>query len=197
MRNFSLYVALYHAYKFLTGCEVKMPRDKASQLYVPWPQRHGFCIGGHGPAYVLHVTRGSAADKQGLRRGDQILELDNHKVSQMSAHALENFAKHLNTNVPTIKVVNDVQHVELYATRLYRFGFTLQYSQKHGFLIDSIQSRGPAYKAGLRKGEANLHVINLCGSIRHLIFAGCDKFSVLQIRDLKFRLFGAGSYTSM
>lgn len=129
-----------------------MPKDSMSQLYVPWPQRHGFCIGGHGPSYVLHVTRGSAADKQGLKRGDQILELDNNKVGQMAAPALESFAKHLNNSVPTVKVINDVQHLELFATRLYKYGFSLQYSQRHGFLIDSIQTRGPAYKAGLRKG---------------------------------------------
>lgn len=120
--------------------------------HLPWPERHGFTIGGSGPSYVLHVTKGSAADKQGLKIGDQIIELDNHNVKQMAASALESFAKHLSNKLPTVKVVNEVQHVELFATRLHSYGLTLQYSQRNGFLIDTTHPRGPAFKSGLRQG---------------------------------------------
>jgi len=129
-----------------------MPLDVKVSRYALWPERHGFTIGGKGPCYVLRVIRGSAADKQGLQRGDQIVELDNHNVSEMAAPALESFAKHMTKALPTIKVVNEVQHIELFASRLFRYGFGLQYSERHGFLVDTLEQRGPAYKAGLREG---------------------------------------------
>ncbi|XP_067936852.1 delphilin-like [Watersipora subatra] len=121
--------------------------------YMQWPEKHGFSIGGMGPSYVLKVVKGSAADKQGLKVGDQILELDNHKVGTTSAPALETFAKRLNHRMPIIKVTNEIQYVKLTATRLHRFGLMLQYSQRNGFLVDSIQHRGPADRAGLKQGD--------------------------------------------
>lgn len=120
--------------------------------YSRWPERHGFSIGGRGPSYVLCVVKGSAADKQGLRRGDHIIELDNVKVTHMAASALENFANSRRNAQPFIKVVNNLQHVELVATRAHKCGLTLQYSQRDGFTVDHVTPRGPASKAGLKHG---------------------------------------------
>lgn len=141
-----------------------MPREKPSR-YMKWPERHGFSIGGFGPSYVLKITKGSAAERQGLKLGDQIVELDNNNVCNMAAPALENFAKHINSAMPTIKVVNDVQHIELFATRIHRYGLTVEYSQRNGFLVDNVIQGGPAEKAGLYKGnrttvKPNHHRVN-------------------------------------
>lgn len=124
------------------------------RLFLQWPERHGFSIGGLGPSYVLSVIKGSSADKQGLKVGDQIIELDGRKVSKMAAPALESYAKHLQNKIPTVKVVNEVQYVELIASRPYRYGLTLQYSQRNGFIVDTVHYKGPAYRAGLRQGES-------------------------------------------
>lgn len=118
-----------------------------------WPERHGFSIGGHGPSYVLSVAKGSAADKQGLKLGDQIIEMNGTNVREFAAPALETFAKHTIISMPKIKVINDVQHLELHATRLHSYGFSLAYSDRHGYIIDNVVSKSPADKAGLQKGE--------------------------------------------
>lgn len=131
---------------------MKMGKERYNRA-LKWPEKHGFSIGGYGPSYVLKVVRGSAADKQDLKIGDQIIELDMHRVGQMAAPALESFAKHIHTLSPIIKVVNDVQRIQLSATRLHGFGFSLQYSQRHGCLVENVEDGSPAYGAGLRKGN--------------------------------------------
>ena len=134
-------------------------RDRQSRSN-KWPERHGFSIGGRGPSYVLAVVKGSAADKQGLKPGDQIIELNGNNVSEFAAPALETLAKHTIGVMPKIKVVNDVQHLELQATRLHSYGLGLVYSDRHGYLVESVVSKGPADKAGLQKGENYEFYIN-------------------------------------
>lgn len=138
-----------------------MPSNRMRN-YVQWPERHGFSIGGFGPSYVLNVVKGSAADKQGLRIGDQIIELDNKKVGHLGAIELERFAKHnIGNRTPTIKVANEIQYVELIAVRLLQYGLTLQYTQRNGFSIDTIHQKGPAFKAGLRQGKIKLDLFSV------------------------------------
>lgn len=134
-----------------------MGKDRANRV-LKWPERHGFSIGGYGPyCYILKIVHGSPADKQGLKLGDQIIEINGHNTHRMAAPALEKFTKLLDLSKISVKVTNKVQCIELIAHRLHGFGLSLQYSQRHGCLVEDVNPRGPANGAGLRSGDLPPH----------------------------------------
>ena len=124
-----------------------------------WPEFYGFGIAGDGPAYVISVDRGSIAHNAGIMPGDQLLELDGHNVTDMSAEAIRTLAKHSHSVPPTIGVVSRIQYVELLANRRYGYGLSLVGTRP--VVVESIQQSGPAFQAGMRKGTQrtlNLYV---------------------------------------
>lgn len=116
-----------------------------------WPQSYGFALYGEGPTYVISVQRGGIAHRAGIVPGDQVLEVDGHNVTDMSAQGIATLARHSRTIPPTVGVVSRIQNVELIASRRWGFGFTL-----HGVkptLVESVDPPGPAYQAGIRPGK--------------------------------------------
>ena len=67
-----------------------------------WPESFGFTIHGDGPTYVIGVKRSGLAHSAGVSPGDQVLELDGHDVSDMSAEAIKKLAYHSRNIPPTI-----------------------------------------------------------------------------------------------
>ena len=67
-----------------------------------WPDSFGFTIHGDGPTYVIGVKRSGLAHSAGVSPGDQVLELDGHDVSDMSAEAIKKLAYHSRNIPPTI-----------------------------------------------------------------------------------------------
>ncbi|WAQ96891.1 GRD2I-like protein, partial [Mya arenaria] len=87
----------------------KMPLRTA----IKWPKYYGFDIVGQGPCFVLLVQKNSVAYNSGLQPGDQILELDSHDVTHLSADAIKALAKHSRTQPPTLGVVSRLLHVDV------------------------------------------------------------------------------------
>ncbi len=123
--------------------------------YGQWPESYGFTIAGNGPCYVISVQRDSVAHNANIVPGDQLLEVDGHNVTDMSAYAICTLAKHSRTTPPTVGVVSRLQYVELIANRRWGYGLTLQGIRPT--YIDSVDPPGPAYQAGIRPGQKTLY----------------------------------------
>ena len=81
-----------------------------------WPESFGFTIHGDGPTYVIGVKRSGLAHPAGVSPGDQVLELDGHDVSDMSAEAIKKLAYHSRNIPPTI----GKSYISLSTTSFYR-----------------------------------------------------------------------------
>ena len=66
-----------------------MPSSSQHSANALWPESYGFSLVGEGPCFVIDVVRGSVAFQSGIVPGDQLLELDGHNVSDMSAEAIK------------------------------------------------------------------------------------------------------------
>ena len=115
-----------------------------------WPESFGFSLVGEGPCYVISVQRGGVAHSAGIVPGDQVIELDGHNVSDMSAEAIRTLARHSRTVPPTVGVVSRLQYVELIGHRRWGYGLTLQGTKPTR--VESVDPPGPAYLAGIREG---------------------------------------------
>lgn len=115
-----------------------------------WPKEYGFEIIGHGPCFVLHVERGSIAYNSGLQSGDQILELDDQDVTNLSAEALKTLAKHSRTQPPTLGVVSRLLHVDIVGNKSVGLGMVVNDSKP--VCVWTVEENGPAQVVGIRPG---------------------------------------------
>ena len=121
-----------------------------------WPECHGFSIVGKGPCYVIDVRPHSVAHSSGLCPGDQLLQVDGHDVSGMSADAIKVLAARGRNFPPTLSVVSRLRRAELLASR--RWGYGMRLSGVRPTVVEGVDPPGPAYQAGIRKGESFLCV---------------------------------------
>ena len=117
-----------------------------------WPKQFGFEIAGLGPSYITAVKKDSIAYHSGLHAGDQILELDDQDVTNMSAKAIKTLAKHSRTQPPTLGVVSRKIQADLTGSKLVGLGFTV--SDTKPVIVESVEEGGPAEVAGIRKGNS-------------------------------------------
>ncbi|KAJ8318724.1 hypothetical protein KUTeg_003815, partial [Tegillarca granosa] len=123
-----------------------------------WPKRYGFDVVGDGPCYVTAVEKGSIAFNAGLLTGDQILELDEQDVTEMSADAIKSLAKHSRTQPPTLGVVSRLHQVELVGNRTSGIGFDVE--GEYPVKVHNVEQASLAFQAGLRQGDIILEVNN-------------------------------------
>ncbi|CAC5363049.1 unnamed protein product [Mytilus coruscus] len=121
-----------------------------------WPKYYGFDIVGDGPCFVAYVVHGSVAYNAGLKPGDQILELEDHDVSNMSLEALKKLAKNCSTQPPPVGVVSRYHQVDLVGSRTSGYGFTIKGDKP--VTIESVEMESPATDAGLKPGDIILEV---------------------------------------
>jgi S1-C subfamily serine protease len=120
-----------------------------------WPKQFGFDVVGDGPCFVLHVEPGSVGYNSGLQPGDQILELDDQNVTNMSADALKTLAKHSRTQPPTLGVVSRLLHVDLVGNRSVGLGLVV--SDGKPVQVWSVEPDGPAHIMGIREGKGFIY----------------------------------------
>ncbi|XP_052817061.1 delphilin-like isoform X2 [Mya arenaria] len=145
----------------------KMPLRTA----IKWPKYYGFDIVGQGPCFVLLVQKNSVAYNSGLQPGDQILELDSHDVTHLSADAIKALAKHSRTQPPTLGVVSRLLHVDVVGQKPMGLGFVVH--EDRPVTVWTVEEGGPAQKAGIRPGdiivEANGRVVNSAVDLKPLL----------------------------
>lgn len=117
---------------------------------VKWPKSFGFEIYGRGPCFVLSVEKDSIAYDSGLQPGDQLLELDNQDVTNMSSEAIKTLAKHSRTQPPTLGVVSRLLHVDVVGTKAMGLGFMIR--DQFPVIVSAVEKGGPAESAGIRIG---------------------------------------------
>lgn len=127
-----------------------MTYSKMPLRTLKWPKHFGFDIVGQGPCFVLHVERGSIAYNSGLQCGDQILELDDQDVTNMSSEALKTLAKHSRTQPPTLGVVSRILHVDLVGNKSVGLGMVV--SDGKPVHVWTVEKDGPAHVMGIRPG---------------------------------------------
>lgn len=116
-----------------------------------WPRQYGFEIIGQGPCFVLNVERGSVAYNSGLQCGDQILQLDDQDVTNMSADALRTLAKHSRSQPPTLGVVSRLLHVDVVGNKAVGLGMVVNDTKPVS--VWTVESDGPAQIVGIRPGS--------------------------------------------
>ncbi|XP_060080140.1 delphilin-like [Ylistrum balloti] len=121
-----------------------------------WPKHYGFDIIGEGPCYVVNVEKRKVAYGAGLMPGDQILELDEQDVTNLSSEDLKSLAKNSRSQPPTLGVVARRQQVELVCSRTGGCGFEV--SGEKPVRIQHVDQASPAFIAGLREGDIVLEV---------------------------------------
>ncbi|CAG2228432.1 unnamed protein product [Mytilus edulis] len=121
-----------------------------------WPKHYGFDIVGDGPCFVAYVVHGSVAYNAGLKAGDQILELEDHDVSNMSLESLKKLAKGCSTQPPPVGVVSRYHQVDLVGSRTSGYGFKIKGDKP--VAIESVEMESPATDAGLKPGDIILEV---------------------------------------
>ena len=124
-----------------------------------WPRHFGFEIAGLGPSFVTRVDKGSIAFNSGLQPGDQILELDDQDVANMSAKAIRTLAKHSRSQPPTLGVVSRRIEKELVGSKTAGLGFTV--SDTRPVTVDLVEGSSSADAAGIRKGSKSLSLVCL------------------------------------
>ncbi|XP_053389051.1 delphilin-like isoform X2 [Mercenaria mercenaria] len=133
-----------------------MTYSKMPLKTLKWPKHFGFEIVGQGPCFVLHVERGSVAYNSGLQCGDQILELDDQDVTNMSAEALKTLAKHSRTQPPTLGVVSRILHVDVVGNKSVGLGMVINNSKP--VYVWTVEKDGPAHVMGIRPGDVIVEV---------------------------------------
>lgn len=118
---------------------------------VRWPKQFGFEIAGLGPCFVTSVEKDSVAFNSGLQAGDQILELDNQDVNNMSAKAIRTLAKHSRSQPPTLGVVSRRNQTTIMGSKLMGLGFAV--SDTRPVVIELVDKGGPAEAAGINEGR--------------------------------------------
>ncbi|CAH1794248.1 unnamed protein product [Owenia fusiformis] len=145
-----------------------------------WPTNYGFEIVGDGPSYVISVDHLSMAQQAGILPGDQLLEIDKHDVTNMSANAIKTLAKHSRTIPPALGVVSRMQYIELLPSRKYGYGINV-YGDKPVY-VEILTTSGPAYRGGLRTGdillEANCRKVRRSDSVKPILNACTGKLTV-------------------
>jgi S1-C subfamily serine protease len=136
-----------------------MTYSKMPLRTLKWPKHFGFDIVGQGPCFVLHVERGSIAYNSGLQCGDQILELDDQDVTNMSAEALKTLAKHSRSQPPTLGVVSRILHVDVVGNKSVGLGMVV--SDSKPVHVWTVENNGPAHVMGIRPGYRAVIKINL------------------------------------
>ena len=125
-----------------------------SRRSLRWPRHFGFEIAGLGPSFVTRVDKGSIAFNSGLQAGDQILELDDQDVTNMSAKAIRTLAKHSRTQPPTLGVVSRRIQTELVGSK--RSGLGMRVSETKPVTVDIVDIGSSAESAGIQKGSLSL-----------------------------------------
>lgn len=125
-----------------------------------WPNNYGFEIYGHGPSYVIMVEKGSMAHKAGLKRGDQLLEVNGQDVTNMSAAQIKALAKRSATKPPELEVASCLKTHVIKPRHPMGYGFKV--SNKRPVTVTSVDYGESAHKAGLRVGEYLQFDCTLC-----------------------------------
>ncbi|XP_052262977.1 delphilin-like [Dreissena polymorpha] len=146
----------------------KMPLRGTPQ---EWPKNFGFEIIGQGPCFVLHVEKNSVAYESGLQPGDQLLELDNHDVTNLSCEEVKDLARQSRTQPPAIGVVSRLMHVDVVGIKPMGLGFMVQ--EGYPVVVSAVEEGGPAQAVGLRPGdiiiEANGKSVRHVGDIKQFL----------------------------
>jgi S1-C subfamily serine protease len=122
-----------------------------------WPESYGFIVYGSGPAFVIHVEAGSAADNAGLKPGDRILTIDEQNVSNLSAGIIKFMANNSDYSPPHISVqACCATAVVRVSTDTNRYGFSL-FGDMPVF-VENVEENGSAYEAGIRQGDSSFRV---------------------------------------
>ena len=122
-----------------------------------WPKQFGFEIIGKGPCFVLSVEKGSVAYNSGLQAGDQILELDDQDVMNMSTEALKTLAKHSRTQPPTLGVVSRLLNADIVGEKAMGLGMTVH--EGRPVTVKTVEENGPSQVAGLRSGNLTFLIL--------------------------------------
>ncbi|KAK6170562.1 hypothetical protein SNE40_018927 [Patella caerulea] len=121
-----------------------------------WPKSCGFEIYGYGPSYVIAVENNSVAKKAGLIPGDQILEVQGQDVSNLPSEKIKALVKRTQVAYPTLEVVACLQEINILPNHIIGYGFTCKNGRP--LVVSTVEFGGPAYMAGLRKGDVILAV---------------------------------------
>ncbi|XP_071960947.1 delphilin-like isoform X10 [Antedon mediterranea] len=121
-----------------------------------WPESFGFSIGGDAPSYITLVKKGSHAQMAGLQGGDQLVELHNHNVTQMSAEGIKALARQCPNVPPSIVVVSCVRQCDVVRDRNGRYGMTLIGGGP--VYVEIVENNSPAFYAGLKTGDMVLEI---------------------------------------
>ncbi|XP_033122090.1 uncharacterized protein LOC117121094 isoform X4 [Anneissia japonica] len=121
-----------------------------------WPESFGFSIGGDAPSYITHVKKGSHAQLAGLQGGDQLVELHNHNVTQMSAEGIKALARQCPNVPPSIVVVSCVRQCDVVRDPDGRYGMTLIGGGP--VYVEIVETNSPAHFAGLKTGDMVLEI---------------------------------------
>lgn len=128
-----------------------------------WPEAFGFVIGGDAPSYIISVLPSSHAHNAGLQPGDQLVELHNQNVTQLTAHAIKSLAKQCPSIPPAIVVVSCVKTCEFSRDKNGRYGMTLIGGGP--VYVEVVEAQSPAARAGMKAGDMVLEINGL--QIRH------------------------------
>ncbi|KAL5017847.1 hypothetical protein ScPMuIL_003569 [Solemya velum] len=121
-----------------------------------WPKLYGFDVHGDGPCYVISVEKGSIAHEAGLLPGDQILEMDEQAVHNMSGEALRTLAKHSRSQPPTLGVVSRLALIEYSSHKSEGSGFSV--FEGRPVMVKDVSKHSAAKNAGLAPGDIILEV---------------------------------------
>ena len=122
-----------------------------------WPEKFGFRIGGGRPVVIVHVDEDSSARSAGLQTGDQIMELNNQNVQQLTIDELKFLAQQSKKVPPSLAVISRVKTLEIrLRSSTPDYGFTLRGNGP--VFVRKVDVKGPAWTAGLRSGDLVLQV---------------------------------------
>ncbi|XP_006817000.1 delphilin-like [Saccoglossus kowalevskii] len=151
-----------------------------------WPERFGFQIGGDSPCYIITVDDGSPAKQAGLQPGDQIVELDNQNVSNLSCDEITTIAKSSSTVPPNLVVVSCLRTIEIRRDKNGKFGFTVIGAGP--VYVQIVEKNGAAEKGGVKVGDMVLEINGV--AIHHsdaakMFVKGANKLRLMVIPGAK------------
>ncbi|CAK8685245.1 unnamed protein product [Clavelina lepadiformis] len=126
---------------------------------ISWPEGFGFHIYGDGPSYVVSVEKDSDAGRSGLQAGDQILQLNEHNVGDLSSERIKELVSGLAfPPLPSLGVVSKLRKVALVGrSSVYNlYGLTL--SGTLPVIISHVEPFSSASQANLKENDVLIKV---------------------------------------
>eukprot|EP00794_Sanderia_malayensis_P009289 gene9289-10269_t len=154
-----------------------------------WPESFGFSIAGDAAVVVISVLDNSTAYNEGLKVGDQILEINDRNVRGLRKDELILVARRSKQCPPSLSVISRIRQFRL--NRRRRVGFGMQFRGEKPVYVQSVVRHSPAHEAGICPGDMLIKVNGR--SVKNL--DGADVIKVLeQAGNAAKFLFIAGSY---